>query len=390
VRIPGSTSTAWWTAVAVMASLAAQSGRAAQNAPPERLNDPPLATTIPTRIKDVATLQKVPPMPLVGYGLVIGLTKTGDKQQTLFATQSLVNVLRRLGVTVPADQVKVENIAAVLVTSELPPFIPAGGRLDVTASSIGDARSLQGGTLMATSLRGPDGTVFATAQGPLTIGGFGGGRGATSVTVNHLTVGRVPEGAVVLRASAEGMAAAPTIRLTLRDPDFVTISRIRESVDGELGMGSARAVDSATVEVRVPEPLRADIPALMARLDGLSIEIDAPARVVINERTGTVVVGAAVRLGPAAVAHGNLAVRVTTRYNVSQPFEMSLGQTKVTPDVKVDVNESTNKLATLQVGVTLDEVVRALNELGASPRDIIAIMQALKAAGALRAEIVII
>jgi flagellar P-ring protein precursor FlgI len=357
----------------------------------ERATAAILASTAPTRIKDIAVLQEVPPVPLVGYGLVIGLTKTGDKQQTLFAAQSLVNMLRRLGVTVPAEQVKVENIAAVLVTAELPPFVPAGGRLDVTASSIGDARSLQGGTLMATPMRGPDGSVFASAQGALTIGGFGGGRGATSVTVNHLTVGRVPDGALVVRANSEGLAASPTIRLTLRDPDFVTASRVRGSVNAELGDGAARAIDAATVEVRVPEALRSDIPALMARLDGLPVEVDAPARVVINERTGTVVVGAGVRLGPAAVAHGNLALRITTNYNVSQPSPLSSGgETVVTPDVHVDVNEGTNKLATLQQGVTLDEVVRALNELGASPRDIIAIMQALKAAGALRAEIVII
>jgi flagellar P-ring protein precursor FlgI len=244
---------------------------------------------------------------------------------------------------------------------------------------------------MATPLRGPDGSVFATAQGPLTIGGFGGGRGGTSVTVNHLTVGRIPEGALVVRPNAEGLAAAPTIRLTLRDPDFVTAARVQASVNGELGGSAARAIDAATVEVKVPEALRADIPALMARLDGLSVEVDTPARVVINERTGTVVVGAGVRLGAAAVAHGNLALRIQTNYNVSQPEPFSTGgQTTVTPDVHVDVNESTNKLATLEQGVTLDEVVRALNELGASPRDIIAIMQALKAAGALRAEIVII
>jgi len=379
--------------VAVLGAVMATAGprAAAQNA---HAPDPAAATTpaamLPTRIKDIATLQKAPPLPLVGYGLVIGLTKTGDKQQTLFPAQSLVNMLRRLGVTVPPEQIKIENIAAVLVTAELPPFVPVGGRLDVTASSIGDARSLQGGTLMATPLRGPDGNVYASAQGPLTIGGFGGGRGATSVTVNHLTVGRVPEGGIVVHAGAEGLAPADTIRLTLRDPDFVTAARIRERVEGELGPGAARAVDAATIEVRVPAPQRTDIPALMARLDSLPVEIDAPARVVINERTGTVVVGAAVRIGPAAVAHGNLAVRVTTNYNVSQPFEFSKGETTVTPDVKVDVNEATNKLATLAPGVTLDEVVRALNELGASPRDIIAIMQALKAAGALRAEIVII
>ena len=349
------------------------------------------ANAAPSRVKDVATLQRTPPLPLVGYGLVIGLNKTGDRKQTLFSAQSLANLLLRFGVVVPADQIKIENVAAVLVTSELPAFTPAGGLLDVTASSIGDARSLQGGTLLATPLRGPDGAVYATAQGPLSVGGFGGGRGGTSVTVNHLTVGRVPEGGLVDRPHAEGLARSTTIRLSLRHPDFETAARLSASVNRELGAGAARALDAATIEVAVPAPLQADVPALMARLDGLAVEVDTPARVVINERTGTVVVGAGVRLGVAAVAHGNLSVRVTTNYAVSQPNPLSRGgETVVTPEVNVDVNEGTSQLVMLEEGVTLDAVVRALNALGASPRDIIAIMQALKAAGALRAEIVII
>ncbi len=344
-----------------------------------------------TRIKDVAMLQEAPPLQLIGYGLVIGLSKTGDRQQTLFSQQSLANLLQRFGIVVPADQMKVENIAAVLVTAELPPFTPAGGRVDVTASSIGDARSLQGGTLLATPLRSGDGTIYATAQGPLSIGGFGGGRGATSVTVNHLTVGRVPEGALVMKPHAEGLGSAASVRLTLRDPDFMTATRLSRSINGELGGDVSRPIDAATVEVKVPEGFRSEIPLLMARLGALSLDIDTPARVVINERTGTVVVGAGVRLGVAAVAHGNLSVKVSTQLNVSQPTPFSKGgQTAVTPDVQVDLNQEKSQLITLEEGVTLDTVVRALNALGASPRDIIAIMQALKAAGALRAEIVII
>jgi flagellar P-ring protein precursor FlgI len=345
-----------------------------------------------TRIKDVASLQGSPPLQLMGYGLVIGLAKTGDRKQTLFSAQSLSNLLQRFGVIVPADQMKVENVAAVLVTTELPSYTPAGGRLDITASSIGDAKSLQGGTLLATPLRGPDGSIYATAQGPLSIGGFGAsGKGGSSITVNHLTVGRVPEGALVNRAHAEGVAAASTIRLTLRDPDFVTAGYVSASVNGELGEGASRAIDAATIEVHVPEPLRTEIPALMARLGTLAVEVDAPARIVINERTGTVVVGSGVRLGVAAVAHGNLSVRITSTPNVSQPNAFSSGgETKVTQDEKVDVSENSTQLITLEEGVTLDAVVRALNTLGASPRDIIAILQALKAAGALRAEIVII
>ena len=211
------------------------------------------------------------------------------------------------------------------------------------------------------------------------------------MSVNHLTVGRVPDGALVNRSHAEGLAAATAIRLTLRDPDFGTAAHVSTTVNRELGEGASRAIDAATVEVRVPELLRAEIPALMARLGALAVDVDAPARVVINERTGTVVVGAGVRLGVAAVAHGNLSVRITTKYNVSQPAPLSPGgQTTVTPDVQVDVDEGINQLVTLEEGVTLDAVVRALNILGASPRDVIAIMQALKAAGALRAELIII
>jgi flagellar P-ring protein precursor FlgI len=343
-----------------------------------------------TRVKDVAVLQEAPPLQLIGYGLVIGLAKTGDKSQTIFSQQSLANLLQKFGVVVPSDQMKVENVAAVLVTAELPPFTPSGGRLDVTASSIGDARSLQGGTLLATPLRGPDGGIYATAQGPLSIGGFGGGRGATSITVNHLTVGRVPEGALVLRPHAEGLAAASSLRLTLREPDFVTASRLSRSINNELGESAARPIDAATVEVKVPEAMRSEIPTFMARLGPLPLDVDIPARIVINERTGTVVVGASVRLGIAAVAHGNLSVKVSSKLNVSQPGPMSRGQTTVTPEEQVDVSQDKSQLVTLEEGVTLDAVVRALNALGASPRDIIAIMQALKAAGALRAEIVII
>lgn len=351
------------------------------------------AGTDPTaRLKDVATLQGVSSTPLLGYGLVVGLNKTGDRRQTIFSTQTLTNMLEKFGLSVPAGQVKVENVAAVLVTAELPTFARPGARLDITASSVGDARSLQGGTLLATPLRGPDGQVFALAQGPLSIGGFGGGSGDNAVAVNHLTVGRVPSGALVQVGSGVTLPTAETISLALREPDFVSASRLAQAVNHELGAGVAQVVDPGTVAIRVPENYRSSLPELMARLEVVPVESDVAARVVINERSGTVVVGGAVRLGAAAVAHGNLSVTIRTQYDVSQPsapFSNS-GDTVVVPQTDVTVQNQASRLVTLEAGTTLEAVVRALNSLGATPRDIIAIVQALKAAGALHAEIVIL
>ncbi len=345
----------------------------------------------PTRLKDVATLQGSASTPLLGYGLVVGLNKTGDRRQTIFSTQTLTNMLEKFGLSVPASQIKVENIAAVLVTGELPPYARPGARLDVTASSVGDARSLQGGTLLVTPLRGPNGSVYAIAQGPLSIGGFGGGGGGNSVQVNHLTVGRVPSGALVQTGTGATLPPASTLALALREPDFISASRIAKTINAELGAETAHAADAGTVTVRVPDAYKGNIPELMARLESLPVETDAAARVVINERTGTVVVGGNVRIGAAAVAHGNLSVKISTKFDVSQPSPLSsTGETTVVPNTQVDVREGRAQLVALQEGTTLDAAVRALNALGASPRDIIAIMQALKAAGALKAEIVIL
>jgi flagellar P-ring protein precursor FlgI len=351
----------------------------------------PESTVTAVRLGDVARFQGAAPIPLVGYGLVVGLNKTGDRRQTIFSAQTLANMLERFGIAVPADEIKIENVAAVLVTAELPPFVRQGARLDVTASSIGDARSLQGGTLVPTPLRGPDGTVHALAQGPLSIGGFGGGRAANGVTVNHLTVGRVPAGALVQVGQAVELAPAAEVRLALTAPDFGNAHRLADAINDALGDTVARTIDSATVAVTVPPVYRQSVPDLMARLESLPVGIDQPSRVAINERTGTVVIGGGVRLGPAAVAHGNLSVRISTQYLVSQPNAFSrTGETVVVPDETVEVSEGDARLVNLGSGSTLDEVVRALNALGATPRDIIAILQALKSAGALAAEIVIL
>lgn len=352
----------------------------------------PLEADPSARLKDVASWQGSASMPLIGYGLVVGLNKTGDRRQTVFSTQSLTNMLEKFGLAVSPEAVKVENIAAVLVTAELPAYVRPGARLDVTASSVGDARSLQGGTLLATPLRGTNGQIHALGQGPLSIGGFGAGGGDNAVAVNHLTVGRVPGGALVQLGTGATLGPADTIALALREPDFVSATRMADVINADLGPDMARAVDSGTVAIRVPEPYRGSLATLMARLEVLPVDTDVAARVVINERSGTVVVGGSVRLSAAAVAHGNLSVTIKTRYDVSQPSApfTNRGDTVVVPQTNVDVEEQQARLVALEEGTTLDAVVRGLNALGASPRDVIAILQALKAAGALRAEIIIL
>jgi flagellar P-ring protein precursor FlgI len=290
---------------------------------------------------------------------------------------------------VDADQIKVENVASVFVTAELAPYQRSGARLDVLASSTGDARSLQGGTLLPTPLRGPNGELVAYAQGPLSIGGFGAGTGGNAVVVNHLTVGRIPGGAIVQSVPDQKLPGTDALTFSLREPDFVTASHVVRAINDHLGGPAARTVDAGMIAVQIPSAFKENVPELLAQLENLTVEIDVPARVVINERTGTVVVGGGVRLGPAAVAHGNLSVRISTKYQVSQPLPYSGGQTTVVPDTHVAIHEGTSRLVSLEEGATLEAVASALNELGASPRDIIAIMQMLKAVGALQAEIII-
>jgi flagellar P-ring protein precursor FlgI len=342
------------------------------------------------RLKDVASVQGAAQTPLIGYGLVVGLNKTGDRRQTIFSAQTLANMLERFGIAVAPGAIKIENVAAVMVTAQLSPYAQAGGRLDVTASSIGDARSLQGGTLMPTPLRGPDGRVVALAQGPLSIGGFGVGNADNNVQVNHLTVGRVPGGGLVQEARQWTPPPGGVLRLALHEPDFMSATRVARAINMELGTEAAKVLDAGSVAVQVPQEFRATVPELIARIEPLPVSLDVAARVVINERTGTVVMGGDVRLGPAAVAHGNLSVRIATQYEVSQPAPLSQGKTAVVPQTELDVNEGDAQLVALDAGATLADVVRALNLLGVTPRDIIAVMQALKAAGALRAEIVIL
>jgi flagellar P-ring protein precursor FlgI len=343
------------------------------------------------RIKDMASVKGVRGNQLIGYGLVVGLNGSGDKSATTFTVQGLTNMLTRMGVKVTSGQVKVKNVAAVMVTSDLPAFARAGNRVDVTLSSIGDATSLYGGTLVLTPLKGVDGNVYAVAQGPVAVGGFQAGGEAASVTKNHPTVGRIPEGAVVEREVTYDFANERLMTVNLHTPSFTNAVRVAGTINQHLPTMKARAVDPATVQIDLPQGPGADPVTLMAKLESLEITPDKSARVVVDERTGTVVMGEAVRLSTVAVASGALSISITEKPQVSQalPFAPG-GQTVVTPQTQVQVGEQKRSLAVMEQGVSIGEVVRALNALGATPREIIVILQAVKSAGALQGELEVI
>ena len=345
------------------------------------------------RIKDIAHVGGVRSNQLVGYGLVVGLDGSGDGNGAIFTAQSVANMLEKFGVTVPAGALKVKNVAAVMVTCRLPAFAKNGSGLDVTVSSLGDARSLQGGMLLQTPLRGADGAVYAVAQGAVSVGGFSAAGGGSSQTKNHVTAGRVPAGALVEREVPTTLTGGGqnTLAITLERADFTTAARIAEAVrTARIGL-VARAVDAGTVEVSALETdVRLDAVGTIAQIEGLSVTSDEAARVVVNERTGTVVVGANVSLSPCAIAHGNLQVKIRARPDVAQPAPLSNGRTVVTPNTKIAVREDGGRVQTVSASATVEQVVRSLNALGVTPRDLIAILQALKAAGALKAELEIL
>jgi flagellar P-ring protein precursor FlgI len=344
------------------------------------------------RIKDLATVAGVRDNALIGYGLIIGLNGTGDKDNTFFTVQSLASMLNKMGVTVDANEVKVKNIAAVVVTAKLPPFVKPGSRIDVLVSSLGDATSLQGGTLLLTPLQAGDQQVYAVAQGPVSIGGFVGGKGGDTVQKNHPTAGRISGGAVVERGVPFDLGDRSSLTLVLRQQDFTTATRMAAVINTRLGAGApAVAADSGSVRMHVPETYRGRIVELVAEIEGLDVEVDLPAKVVVNERTGTIVMGAHVRISDVAVSHGNLTIRVKTELDVSQPSPFSeRGQTVVTPRRQTDVTEEDAQVIMLPQGTSIGDVVRGLNAIGVSPRDLIAILQAMQAAGALQADLEIL
>jgi flagellar P-ring protein precursor FlgI len=344
------------------------------------------------RIKDIAEIQGVRSNQLVGYGLVVGLNGTGDSGDATFTTQSMAAMLEKMGVTVLPEDIAVDNVAAVMVTTDLPAFARTGGRIDVLVSSIGDAENLQGGTLLFTPLKAANGQVYAVAQGPLSTGGFQvGSASGSGVQKNFPTVGRVVNGAIIEKEVPTNFNARKSLTLTLHHPDFTTASRVAQAINIAFYETIARTHDAGTIEVKVPEKYRGNTVPMVTMMEKLGVTPDAVSKVVINERTGTVIMGENVRISTIAIAHGNLSVEIREDQRVSQPLPFSRGgQTVVVPESDVLVEEGNNPIFVVDSGVSLGELVRALNALGVSPRDLIAIFQALKAAGALQAELEII
>jgi flagellar P-ring protein precursor FlgI len=342
------------------------------------------------RVEELCDVRGARPNQLIGYGLVVGLNNTGDTGQSRFTIQSTAAMLRRLGATVDQKALQTKNAAAVMITATLPPYASMGVRVDVTVSSLGNARSLFGGTLLQTPLFGADKRVYAVAQGPVLTGGFAvtGGTGS-SITRNHTTAGRVPEGAIVEREVPTATIEGGVLMLSLRDPSFVNATRIAQAIEGAIGAGSAKALDGGRVEVRSPKQFEGNAVGLVATISLVEVETDASARVVVDERTGTIVVGSAVRIAEVAIAQGGLTVEVQERFNVSQPspFTINSGTTAVTPQTNINVDQGSQALTHVKASASLKELVDALNAVGARPRELISIFQALRSAGAISARI---
>jgi flagellar P-ring protein precursor FlgI len=373
----------------------------------------PFAKASAVRIKDLASIKGIRHNQLIGYGLVVGLNGTGDKPGTGFTVQSLVNMIERMGIHIDENDVTVKNVAAVMVTAKIAPFARIGNKIDVLVSSIGDAKSLQGGTLLLTPLRGVDRKVYALAQGAISVGGFtAGGAAGGGVTKNHPTVGRISRGATIEREIRVSMQDRQELTITLNNPDFTTANRVCNAINDELGQLAASTTDSGTLKLHIPEDSRGHVVQILATIENLDVTPDSVAKVVLNEKTGTVVIGENVRISTVAVAHGNLSIQIKERTTVSQPlpfapappegtgteqFELEDGavmgpggQTVVFPDSDVSAQEEKNRLLLVPRGTTIGELVRALNAIGVTPRDLITIFQSIKAAGALQAELEII
>jgi len=342
------------------------------------------------RLKDVIDIEGVRGNYLIGYGLVVGLKGTGDGVLSKFTVQSVVNMLERFRIKVPKEQIILKNVAAVLVTAYLPPFAMPGQKIDVEVSSLGDAKSLQGGTLLLTPLLGPDGKVYALAQGPVSIGGIAAQGAGARMQTAHPTAGKIPNGAIVERTVEEGLNFNPKITLALKEADFNTAYQISEAINNYLNGDYAYPKDNRNIELIIPPSYRGKEVKLLAEIGNLEISPDTPAKVVIDERTGTVVIGENVRISKVAIAHGNISIEVREYPEVYQPYPFSPGETVVVPRTEIKAKEKKARVVVLEEGATLGELVRALNAVGATATELISILQAIKAAGALQAELIII
>jgi flagellar P-ring protein FlgI len=354
----------------------------------QTLPDPPSDTV---RIGDISSIEGVRDNYVMGYGLVVGLSGTGDGQQDIFPVQTLIDILQKMGVQAPAGDVITRNMASVFVTATLPPFADAGTRIGVNVASTGDARSLQGGELLMTPLHGPDGQIYAVAQGPVMLGGYTAGANGNVVTVNHPTAGRIPEGAIVEREVSVDLGQLKSLSLLLHDADFLTAENVADAVNQNFGNAIAMAVDSRRIRIQLPAGGSGAVSRLLARLEAIPVEVHQAAKVVMDERTGTVVLGGSVNLGACSIFHGNLAIQITTRYQVSQPAPFSQGgQTTVVPQTTVQAQESKAGQVQLNQGATVQDLVNGLQGIGSTARDIIAIVEAMKAQGCLQATLGVI
>ena len=342
------------------------------------------------RIRDIAEIQGIRENQLLGYGLVVGLQGTGDRQQTYFTVQTLANTLQRLGVQIPAGAAVVKNVAAVMITAQLPAFAESGMKLDITVSSVGDAKSLEGGVLLLTALRGSDGQVYAEAQGPLTTGGYSEAANGNLRAINYPTVGRVPDGGIIERALNVDLHNLRTVSFLLRNSDFTAARDVAEAINRDFGHDVAEATDSRHIDVDVLRANMPSVPRLISRVQGLSVLVTAPAHVIINERTGTIVLGGDVTLSSVSILHGGLQIQVDTVFTASQPGPFSNGTTVPLANTQVSVEDKQARSIHLANGADVDELVKGLHVIGATAHDIVAILQAIKAAGGLQAQLEVI
>lgn len=350
----------------------------------------PLCLTVTAhavRIKDITQIQGVRQNQLVGYGLVVGLNGTGDGDKARFTIQSLASLLEKMGMTVNPATIKVKNVAAVMITADMPPFSKPGSRMDVSVSSIGDAKDLQGGTLLFTPLKAADGQTYAIAQGAISTGGFSAQGAGASAQKNFPTVGRVVGGALIEKEVLTGFKNKESLLLTLNHQDFTTASRVADSINAAFSSPIARTADSGSIEVRVPPKYADNMVGFVSFIEALGVTPDVESKVVVNERTGTVVIGENVRISKVAIAHGNLSIQIKESADVSQPLPFSQGKTVATPNSDITVKEDKALIYLMEEGASIGEIVRALNALGVTPRDLISIFQALQAAGALHAKL---